>query len=559
MTRPLLALLVLAIVGYGLRAAQVQLWVCDDAFISFRYAQNLLDGHGLVFNAGERVEGYTNFAWTMVLALGQWLGADTVALSQWLGIAFFAATIGLLLVASRRVSGAPAWIPVAALGYAAHEHAQLFASCGLETAMFSFLTTALLLTLAWARTARGFALAGGLGALLAMTRPDGLLLCAVGGLYALGRAARGTLPWRQIVALSLPGLLVYVPYFLWKWSYYGSIVPNTFYAKSADTAYPQQGLFYLRLFFGCYWVLALAAVGLAWAALRRPRVRANAARPADLAADHLPGLALAFVLAYLGFVAWVGGDFMFARFVLPITPTLYLGFELLRRRWPGAPAGLALATLAVAGTFLRAYPAAFADRGALRGIAEERTYYPAAEVAHRRTCGEHLRALFAGQESRVGIGGAQAMLAYYGRFDLVIECSTGLTDPYLARLPLPERSRIGHEKSIERDPDYLLRRRVQFLFDTTPRTAGPDAHDVIDFGPCWGKIITYQREMMRHLRGKPGVQFLDCEAWIDSVLAAVPTMPLADVEKLYAVLRPYYFAVNDDPTREAPFKARLQR
>lgn len=554
MTRPLLALLVLAIVGYGLRQAQVQLWVCDDAFISFRYAQNLLDGHGLVFNAGERVEGYTNFAWTMILALGQWLGADAVALSQWLGIACFAATIGLLLVASRRISGAPAWIPVAALGYATHEHAQLFASCGLETAMFAFLTTALLLTLAWARTARGFALAGALGTLLAMTRPDGLLLCAVGGLYALGRAARGRLPWRQVGALSLPGLLLFVPYFLWKWGYYGSIVPNTFYAKSADTAYPQQGLFYLRLFFGCYWVLALAAVGLAWTALRRPKVRTDA-----VPADHLPGLALAFVLAYLAFVAWVGGDFMFARFVLPITPTLYLGFELLRRRWPGAPVGLALATLAVAGTFLRAYPTAFANRGALRGIAEERTYYPAAEVAHRRTCGEHLRALFAGQEARVGIGGAQAMLAYHGRFDLVIECSTGLTDPYLARLPLPERSRIGHEKSIERDPDYLLRRRVQFMFDTTPRTEQPDTHDVIDFGPCWGKIITYQREMMQHLRGKPGVKFLDCEAWIDSVLAAVPTMPLADVEKLYGVLRPYYFAVNDDPTREAPFKARLPR
>jgi hypothetical protein len=35
----------------------------DDAYISFRYAASLLDGQGLVFNAGERVEGYTNFGW----------------------------------------------------------------------------------------------------------------------------------------------------------------------------------------------------------------------------------------------------------------------------------------------------------------------------------------------------------------------------------------------------------------------------------------------------------------------------------------------------------------
>ena len=40
----------------------------DDAFISFRYAQNLVEGHGLVYNIGERVEGYTNFLWTILFA-----------------------------------------------------------------------------------------------------------------------------------------------------------------------------------------------------------------------------------------------------------------------------------------------------------------------------------------------------------------------------------------------------------------------------------------------------------------------------------------------------------
>ena len=43
-------------------------WLTDDAFISFRYARNLLEGHGLVFNPGERVEGYTNFLWVLELA-----------------------------------------------------------------------------------------------------------------------------------------------------------------------------------------------------------------------------------------------------------------------------------------------------------------------------------------------------------------------------------------------------------------------------------------------------------------------------------------------------------
>ena len=46
-------------------------WLCDDAFISFRYARNLVNGDGLVFNRGERVEGYTNFLWILELA-GIW-------------------------------------------------------------------------------------------------------------------------------------------------------------------------------------------------------------------------------------------------------------------------------------------------------------------------------------------------------------------------------------------------------------------------------------------------------------------------------------------------------
>ena len=45
-------------------------WTCDDAFISYRYALNLVEGKGLVFNAGERVEGYSNFLWTLWCAVG---------------------------------------------------------------------------------------------------------------------------------------------------------------------------------------------------------------------------------------------------------------------------------------------------------------------------------------------------------------------------------------------------------------------------------------------------------------------------------------------------------
>src|SRR5436189_992982 len=67
-------------------------WMDDDAFISFRYAQNLAEGNGLVFNPGERVEGYTNFLWVLLLAAGDVLGAaPDVAAHGW----SLLATVGL--------------------------------------------------------------------------------------------------------------------------------------------------------------------------------------------------------------------------------------------------------------------------------------------------------------------------------------------------------------------------------------------------------------------------------------------------------------------------------
>src|SRR5688572_29028604 len=68
--RLLAALATTACLGLGLRDAVAQFWSCDDAFISFRYAENLVDGLGLVFNAGERVGGYPTFAWTLLFAAG---------------------------------------------------------------------------------------------------------------------------------------------------------------------------------------------------------------------------------------------------------------------------------------------------------------------------------------------------------------------------------------------------------------------------------------------------------------------------------------------------------
>ena len=68
----------------------------DDAFISYRYVKNFVNGHGLVFNPGERVEGYTNFLWIIILSIFAQLGLDMIIVSKVLGIAAGATTLFII-------------------------------------------------------------------------------------------------------------------------------------------------------------------------------------------------------------------------------------------------------------------------------------------------------------------------------------------------------------------------------------------------------------------------------------------------------------------------------
>lgn len=67
----ILAVLLYVILAYSLNFTQ------DDAYISYRYVANYLNGHGLVYNIGERIEGFTNFGWTAFLLLVGVLGETT--------------------------------------------------------------------------------------------------------------------------------------------------------------------------------------------------------------------------------------------------------------------------------------------------------------------------------------------------------------------------------------------------------------------------------------------------------------------------------------------------
>ena len=76
-------------------ACSLSIWYCtwDDSYIIFRYAQNLVRGLGLVFNTGQKVEGYTGFLWVLLVAGGTRLTSDPILASKVLGLLFNLSTL----------------------------------------------------------------------------------------------------------------------------------------------------------------------------------------------------------------------------------------------------------------------------------------------------------------------------------------------------------------------------------------------------------------------------------------------------------------------------------
>jgi arabinofuranosyltransferase len=163
-------------------------YTIDDAFISFRYAQNLIDGHGLVYNPGERVEGYTNFAWTLLIAGALAAGLDPEWFTTVLGGAFALGTIAVTYrLAERLLPASPVpclatWLLATSPGLCGH------AVFGLETSMFAFLVAAgLLVFVREEERERGWPWSGLIFAVASLTRPEAPLFLGLMMLHLRGR------------------------------------------------------------------------------------------------------------------------------------------------------------------------------------------------------------------------------------------------------------------------------------------------------------------------------------------------------------------------------------
>lgn len=448
---------------WAAHAASFWPFFTDDAFITLRYAQRWLEHGELAWNAGERVEGYSNPLWLLGCAALGAAGIELVLAARLLGAACAAATLAALLHAFPPRVGEPrlrAWL--APLSAALAGPIAAWTLAGLEEPLvLALLACALapLLRLVREARARDAWRAGVPLALACLTRPDGALYTALAcaTLLALHGLRSGLGLGLRLAALPVAATALLTAARL---AYYGEWLPNTAHAKAAvDGASLRWGLEHYALpalLPLCAW-LALAALGLlaAW------RVRALR-----------PGAALiaSWMFGWSAYAIAIGGDDFSAW--RHHCPSLLLAGCLAAH---GAGAWPRRAAASDPGTHSAPMPAARVHQWAcacalfvlpLAQLADMSQHRARGErwVWHGLEMGEFFARAFSREQPLLAIDAA-GCLPYASRLPCLD--MLGLNDWHIARqAPRPgTRFRPGHMRG---DVDYVLERAPDLLVFGTP-------------------------------------------------------------------------------------------
>jgi arabinofuranosyltransferase len=426
-----LALLAVAALA-ALWTARLAVYQADDAYIVYRYATNLANGLGFVFNPGKRVEGVSCFLWTLLLVPFAAIRQSLLPLPMVARTLTAVAGVALLLVLpsiGARLDRRERWRPrdlLAPLLLGSHPAFAYWSAGALETVPYALLLCLALRAYLRERdsldTLGGWRSAVLLGA-ATMVRPEAPVAIAALLADRCWRAGSDRVRWRAAARWLLSIAAVAGPFLLFRRSYFGEWLPNTYYAKTGWGVREQAaaGARYSWNFLAASLpgppaltapLAAAALLGLLVWGLRRERVRV---------------LAL-LVSASIAAVLFEGADWMpLFRFFVPMLPFVallaqsfaqHLETTMVRR----------LAVAAVAAMLVAHHVAwGVAERNGGRGLLANEAGY---DRAHREVARFLTRHARPGDEVAlmdVGIVGYETGLRV---FDL-----SGLTEPVVAHAP----------------------------------------------------------------------------------------------------------------------------
>jgi len=285
----------------------------DDAYVTIRYAQNFLHGHGLVFNVGEHVEGYSSYFCEILTCAAVFLGIPGDVFLEAQSVLFYFLTITLLTVFARKYFQHLLFYFCLPILYVFSLANNIWVGMGLETMLFTFLLLSSLifyLELNQSRWQRVFI--GLWCCLLSLTRPEAVVYYLVILMFEF------TDQWiikKKINILNLLeysiGLIIFFFYLFSRWKYYGYLMPNTYYQKVGYNAlFWHNGFEYLKEFinYNCGGIL-IFLLAIAYGLIFRR--------------DRFWWLFLMVTLTFLGIIVLSGGNYTpFWRYAVPCDPLL---------------------------------------------------------------------------------------------------------------------------------------------------------------------------------------------------------------------------------------------
>jgi arabinofuranosyltransferase len=439
----------------------VNSWVCDDAFVTFRVVDNLLNGHGLTWNTAERVQAYTNPLWLFVTAIFNVVISDVSLAAQ---LAAYLSCLLALLYYYRKTENVVTFTFFFLLVISSKAFMD-YTSSGLENPLNYLLITIFYLHYFHSykeneppQTKDIFFLLI-IASLAFVSRMDMVLLVSFPLLHLLIKSVKNY-KWKLVKIISI-GTLPASLWVLFALVYYGFLFPNTYYAKLShgipDALIVRQGLSYV-LNSLVYDPVSLITIALAAAlAVHKKSV----------------GFAIAALSAvlYVLYTIKVGGDFMSGRYIA--VPFL-LAAIVVSRLIEKSEVTVAMIAILVAWNIINplapiksgaAYESAWNwkdyngihdERGAYNKATNLLLYNPIKSMFERglerwTRKGIRIRANPAGTSAIGGIG----MAGYYAGPDKYIVDFFALSDTFLARLPASKtyvyNFHIGHfERAIPR-------------------------------------------------------------------------------------------------------------
>ncbi|WP_133137388.1 protein LphB [Legionella rowbothamii] len=265
---------IIAVLAIYLFLFQVQaIWpfTIDDMYISLRYAKNWALGNGLLWNVhAPPVEGYSNFSFVVLAAFALSLKVDPVIVLKAAGVlGLFFTCFFLYLITRFWFEQRSALLPCIALLF--YKGQIIWAVSGLETALYqAFICGSVYFCFRgmgyqhYPKT-RGepqgyaFILAGLCLTLAGLTRPEApALMVLFFILLCWDRPQEGGISyWRGIILFTLTLAIFFIPYFSWRFFYFGYLFPNSVYCKGVTKAFSLSLDFnYLKLI----WPFALLAL-----------------------------------------------------------------------------------------------------------------------------------------------------------------------------------------------------------------------------------------------------------------------------------------------------------